>query len=316
MNSQSGAHPRGIGASSGVLGHYLMDHSAGNVYFTMPDVRDDGGKYDLFGSDSIMIPRYQNLGAKREDYLRGFGIWGGIQRLPVPAFLRKNPEVAFGFLCGRSETLPHFDNRVELDPEVKDAWGLPAAHIVCEWKEHDLALAAAARRETQEVVEAAGGKVADVTEIFHTPFVAGHIKRMQKEWKLSTPGMFVHEVGGARMGSDAEDLGPRSLLPRLGHAERVRDRRRVLADVGVAEPDAHGDGGHGARVRPRDTRATRELRFASERHRRRIHARSPRRRSPPARPLEARVHQDLHGGLRHARLPLHREPHDHDLPLP
>jgi choline dehydrogenase-like flavoprotein len=41
-----------------------------------------------------------------------------------------------------------------------------------------------------------------VTDIFHTPFVAGHIKKMQKEWKLSTPGMFVHEVGGARMGSD------------------------------------------------------------------------------------------------------------------
>jgi choline dehydrogenase-like flavoprotein len=178
-----------------------MDHSAGNVYFVMPDLKDDKGKYDLFGSDSIMVPRYQNL-SSRERYLRGFGMWGGIQRLPVPAFLRKDPSIPFGFLCGRSETLPHFDNRVELDPEVKDRWGLPAAHIVCEWKDHDLALAAAAREETQEVVEAAGGKVMGVTEIFHTPFVASHIKEMQKEWKLSTPGMFVHEVGGARMGSD------------------------------------------------------------------------------------------------------------------
>jgi choline dehydrogenase-like flavoprotein len=201
MNSRSRAHPKGIGASSGVLGHYLMDHSAGNVYFTMPDLKDDKGKYDLFGSDSIMVPRYQNLDT-RERYLRGFGMWGGIQRLPVPGFLRKDPSVPFGFLCGRSETLPHFDNRVELDPEVKDRWGVPAAHIVCEWKDHDLALAAAAREETQEVVEAAGGKVMGVTDIFHTPFVASHIQKMQKEWKLSTPGMFVHEVGGARMGSD------------------------------------------------------------------------------------------------------------------
>ncbi len=202
MNSKGSTHRDGIGASSGVLGHYLMDHSAGNVYFYMPDVRDDGGRYELLGSDSIMIPRYQNLGDKREPYLRGFGMWGGIQRLPVPAFLRKHPEMPMGFLCGRSETLPHFDNRVELDPNVKDRWGIPAAHIVCEWKEEDLALAAAARRDTQEVVEAAGGKVANVTEIFHTPFVAGHIQKMQKEWKLSTPGMFVHEVGGARMGTD------------------------------------------------------------------------------------------------------------------
>jgi choline dehydrogenase-like flavoprotein len=202
MNSRDRGHPEGIGAASGVLGHYLMDHSAGNVYFYMPDVPDDGGTYDFSGSDSIMIPRYRNLGGEREAYLRGFGVWGGIQRLPVPSFLRKNRSVAFGFLCARSETLPHFDNRVERHPTLCDAWGIPAVHIVCEWKDHDLALAEAARRETQEMVEATGAKVATVTDLFHTPFVTDFIRSMQKEWTLSTPGMFVHEVGGARMGTD------------------------------------------------------------------------------------------------------------------
>jgi choline dehydrogenase-like flavoprotein len=179
-----------------------MDHSAGNVYFSIPDVPDDGTDYGFSGSDSIMIPRYRNLGSKRETYLRGFGVWGGIQRLPVPSFLRKRRAAAFGFVCARSETLPHFDNRVEIDPALVDAWGIPAAHIVCEWKSEDLALAEAARRETQEMVEMAGAKVATVTELFHTPFVAGFIRKMQREWTLSTPGMFVHEVGGARMGDD------------------------------------------------------------------------------------------------------------------
>jgi hypothetical protein len=164
--------------------------------------------------------------------------------------------VAFGFLCGRSETLPHFDNRVELDPEVKDAWGIPAAHIVCEWKEHDLALAAAARRETQEVVEAAGGKVADVTEIFHTPFVKPGTSANAEGVEALDARDVRPRSGRSADGERSQDLGPRSLLPRLGHAERVRDRRRLLADVGVAEPDAHGDGGHRARVRPR----VRELR--------------------------------------------------------
>jgi choline dehydrogenase-like flavoprotein len=202
LNSTSRAHPGGIGASSGVLGRCVMDHSAGNVYFYLPDVRDTGGPYELLGSDSIMIPRYQNLGAKREAYLRGFGLWGGIQRLPVPSFLRRHPELAFGFLCARSETLPDPDNRIELDPEVRDRWGIRAAHIVCEWKDADLALARAAREAAREVVEAAGGVCAEVTELFHTPLVTGHIRKMQKEWTLSTPGMFVHEVGGARMGTD------------------------------------------------------------------------------------------------------------------
>jgi choline dehydrogenase-like flavoprotein len=205
MNSKNNAHPEGIGASSGVLGRYIMDHSAGNIYFYMPDVKDDGGGYELLGSDSIMIPRYQNLGNKRESHLRGFGIWGGIQRLPVPAFLRKKKDLAFGFLCARSETLPHYENYVALDPLVKDAWGIPAAHISCEWKAPDMAIARSGRQAAMEIVQAAGGKVADLTEIFHTPFVSGHIQSMQKEWTLSTPGMFVHEVGGARMGTHPQN---------------------------------------------------------------------------------------------------------------
>ena len=202
MNSRSRHHPEGIGGSSGVLGRYLMDHSAGNVYFHMPEVADGGNAYELSGCSSIMIPRYQNLGNKREAYTRGFGVWGAIQRLPVPSFLRRQRSVAFGFLCARSETLPHRDNRAELHPTLKDAWGIPAAHITVEWKQGDIDLATSARFETEEMVEAAGGKIASVTDIFHTPFVGGFIDSMQKEWKLSTPGMFVHEVGGARMGAD------------------------------------------------------------------------------------------------------------------
>jgi choline dehydrogenase-like flavoprotein len=205
MNSRGREHPEGIGAASGVLGRYVMDHSAGNVYFYMPDIPDDGVEYDFSGSDSIMIPRYGNLGAKREAYYRGFGVWGGIQRLPVPSFLRKKRAMSFGFLCARSETLAHFDNRVQLDPTLCDTWGIPAAHIACEWKEHDLTLAESARCETQEMLEAAGAKIATVTELFHTPFVTRFISTMQKEWTLSTPGMFVHEVGGARMGTDPKN---------------------------------------------------------------------------------------------------------------
>ena len=219
MNSRSTTHREGIGAASGVLGRHVMDHSAGNVYFYLPDVPDTGGPFELLGSDSIMIPRYQNLGEQREPYLRGFGLWGGIQRLPVPNFLRKHRDLAFGFLCARSETLPHRDNRIEIDPSLKDRWGIPAAHIVCEWKEEDLALARAARAAAREIVEAGGGVCAEVTELFHTPFVTGHIRKMQKEWTLSTPGMFVHEVGGARMGTDPRD----SVLDPFSRSWEVRN---------------------------------------------------------------------------------------------
>src|SRR5262249_61132695 len=66
LNSRSAAHPEGIGASSGVLGRHVMDHSAGNVYFYLPALPDTGGPFEMLGSDSILLPRYQNLCSTRE----------------------------------------------------------------------------------------------------------------------------------------------------------------------------------------------------------------------------------------------------------
>jgi choline dehydrogenase-like flavoprotein len=200
MSSTSRAHPRGIGASSGVLGRYVMDHVASNVYFTMPDVRDDGA-HDLLGSDAIMIPRYQNLNGASESFPRGFGLWGGIQRIPVPRVLKKTTG-AIGFLCARAETSPNANNRVELDDAVRDRWGLPAARITFEWSDSDRAIASAARRGAIETIEAAGGKVGELADLVHVPLASEKVRAMEKEWACSTPGLFCHEVGGARMGDD------------------------------------------------------------------------------------------------------------------
>lgn len=201
LNSKTETHPQGLGGNSGILGRYLMDHSAGNVYFSLPDVRETGENYEFSGCASIMVPRYQNLGRQTEPYKRGFGIWGGIQRMPVPKLLRRESRVAFGFLCGRSEVLPHEENRIEISASVRDRYGIPAPHVICSFKDEDLAIASAARRDTEEMVRRAGGVPGMVTDHFHTPFVTGFLKQIQKEWTLSTPGMFVHEVGGARMGT-------------------------------------------------------------------------------------------------------------------
>ncbi|HSC87911.1 MAG TPA: GMC family oxidoreductase [Polyangiaceae bacterium] len=203
--SSTDGHPGGLGASSGVLGHYLMDHIASNIYFYLPDVPDRGEEHELLGSDSILIPRHENLNGTNAGHLRGFGFWGGISRLQIPTFLRRRAGEAFGFLCARSEVLPHFDNCISLDPQVRDAWGLPAPHIACEWKEEDLKIAAAARRSALEMIDGAGGVVSALGDLVHTPVIGGFLEKMQAEWRRSTPGLFVHEVGGARMGEKPTD---------------------------------------------------------------------------------------------------------------
>lgn len=202
MCSKGPAHPDGIGASSGVLGRYLMDHIVSNIYFSMPDVRDDGSSgFQLLGSDSILIPRWQNLEEKREPFMRGFGLWGGIQRLPFPPMLQKKRGTACGFLSAMGEAVPEEGNFMKLDPDVKDSWGLPVPHISCAWTENDRALAKVAREATIELVALAGGIVAPLTDLVHTPLITGFMKHMEAEWTPTTPGLFVHEVGGARMGA-------------------------------------------------------------------------------------------------------------------
>jgi choline dehydrogenase-like flavoprotein len=192
----------GVGESSGLLGRGLMDHIVVNTYFRMPGVKDVDG-FELLGSDGSMVPRYQNLdGQPRAPHLRGYGFWGGINRLKFPRLLRRQGEVAFGFYAGMGETLPHDDNQVRLDKTLKDAWGLPAPFISCRWTDNDVALAKAMAIDGAQMVETAGGVVTPLTQLVRTPFIEGFMKTMEQEWRRTTPGLFVHEVGGARMGLD------------------------------------------------------------------------------------------------------------------
>lgn len=205
LKSEDAGHPGGLGASSGVLGHYLMDHIASNVYFRVPGLKDDGKQHEILGSDSILIPRYQNLGRSDADHLRGFGLWGALDRFIMPSVLHRQRGEVHGFLCARSEVLPHFENRVTLDRTVHDVWGQPVPHIDCEWKPEDVRINQAARAAALEMIECIGGQLADLNELFFTSPVDGFLDQMQAEWRRSIPGLVVHEVGGARMGTKSTD---------------------------------------------------------------------------------------------------------------
>lgn len=203
MASASPTHEGGIGAASGMLGRGLMDHIVSCLWFYLPDVADDGrAAHELLGSDGIIVPRFQNLGPERAPYLRGFGLWGGAQRMFFPEFLRKKRGCAIGFLCAMAEALPDEKNHMRLDPEVRDKYGLAVPHLSCAWTDNDLVLSRAARAAAQELIAAAGGVVCEMHDLVHLPVIGGFMKQLQSELQPSIPGLFVHEVGGARMGRE------------------------------------------------------------------------------------------------------------------
>lgn len=196
LNSADADHPAGLGNSSGVLGRYLMDHTYGIGFDGLAPRR--GERAESNRSFGCLVPGFRNFGETEVDYLRSFEIEmqvmpqeGGLRRrlvnrgrLPEPTFWMR----AFG------EVLPSSENRVSIDPEVTDAWGIPALHVECAYGENEERMVADAVACMREMVEEAGLVVEAAYE------------------EPSPPGLSTHEMGTARMGDDPETsvLDPRN----------------------------------------------------------------------------------------------------------
>lgn len=225
LNSKSSTFPEGMGSSNGLLGKGIMDHIAGMVYFYLPEAAEPPiDSYPLLGSEGAIIPRFANTS-------RGYGYWGGVSRLGFPKALRKDPKTALGFFCGMGEALQSDTNVVTLDQNLKDKWGVPAARINYSWLEEDLKLAKTMRTDLVEMVTASGGKTATLTEILRTPLLKDFMTELHRKWEVSVPGAFVHEVGGARMGSDPS----RSVTNRFG---QVWDCPNIVIGDGAVFPSS------------------------------------------------------------------------------
>ena len=194
LNSRSADWPTGLANASGELGCNLMDHTmGGRASGTMAGWEDCAS----FGSrpNGIYIPRFRNVKTVHPDFIRGYGMQGGASRTHVnadetPGFgadykhaLRQYGPWRFG-LGGWGECLPNHDNRITLDGEKKDKWGIPAMRIDCRWGDNDIKLVKDAAASGAEMLEAAG---ATDIRVENTP----------------TPmGLCIHEMGTARMGRD------------------------------------------------------------------------------------------------------------------
>ena len=177
LNSESKSNSSGFKDTSGKLGKYLMDHISICRFFSIPNKIQKKNKFtsnsypDLSGAGSFFIPFGSNLPKPESiNFLRGYGIWGAIDRLGIPRFLQKDFNSSTGFLIGHGEVLPREENSVSLSSKT-DRWGIPIPHIEFEWSENELNMAKHMEGTIRDSVEAADGKIKSIDELLKIPYV-------------------------------------------------------------------------------------------------------------------------------------------------
>lgn len=197
LNSRGGRHGQGLGNSSGNLGRYLSDHLMVFRAGTLPEVEGmgpDHDPYDFGAQSGIYIPGFRNRGGNDgRGFLRGYSLLGSVGRIEPGWFF-----MAIG------EVLPRADNRVELDPGKRDAWGIPAARITLRHSENEHAMIRDMNATLKEVSDTFGlpddllGKESALSKLAYK--IAGPLV-YTPEGAL-VPGSSIHETGGACMGDD------------------------------------------------------------------------------------------------------------------
>ena len=213
LNSESKQQQDGFIDPSGKLGLNLMDHISICRFFALPLTHKEPSYRDsyseqhvLSGAGSFFIPfgtKFENT--PNPNFLRGYGIWGGIDRFEPPKWLKKIPESNTGFLIGHGEVLPSPENKVTLSTK-SDRWDIPLPHINCKWGQNEKEMANHMDITIGETIKAVGGKELPMKKLINMPLlnpILDNAIALKKE--PPPPGFYIHEVGGAPMGFNEDN---------------------------------------------------------------------------------------------------------------
>jgi choline dehydrogenase-like flavoprotein len=221
MNSATDIWPNGLGSSSGELGHNVMDHHY--MLGAQGTVEGFEDKY-YYGrrANGFYIPRFVNLNGDKRNFLRGYGFQGSASRdgwsrdvaeLNVGAELKESltePGAWHIGATGFGEILPYHENKVSLDKNVKDKWGLPVLAMDAGLKENEFNMRKDIVKELIAMFDVAGVKNISSWD--------------SKEYAI---GQGIHEMGTARMGRD-----PKTSV--LNSQNQVWDAQNVFVTDGAA----------------------------------------------------------------------------------
>ncbi|ANS77979.1 Glucose-methanol-choline (GMC) oxidoreductase:NAD binding site [Serinicoccus hydrothermalis] len=192
LMSDSPSHPDGLANSSDQVGRNYMRHLTGSAYArfeqpvrmyrgeTMAGIIADEAVYDP--SRGFVGGYYMETLSLGPAFLASFvepGSWGREFTRLMDAYAH----TAGMWLVG--EDMPQESNRITLDPDVKDQWGLPAPHVHFDDHPNDIAMRRHAYRAADSIYRAAGA-----LGVHHTP-----------------PYPATHNLGSCRMAADPAD-GP------------------------------------------------------------------------------------------------------------
>jgi len=211
LNSKSAQFPQGLANSSGKVGRYIMDTVGSSVsgqiplLENLPPLNEDGADghalyvpwwlygEQLAGKLGFARGYHIEIGGGRR--MPGLGTGAGLEWLTGGSYGKKFKEDvrryygSFVGFAGRGEMIPNDRSFCEIDPTVKDKWGIPVLRFHWQWSDHERRQAAHMQTTFGDIIAAMGGKLREPVETDGAKAIA-------------PGGSIIHEVGGTIMGAD------------------------------------------------------------------------------------------------------------------
>jgi len=202
--SKTDKFPNGLANSSGQVGKHLTAHMMPNVYVAFDDRHINNYMGPSAQKHTIDDFNADNFNHADVGFIRGSQIsvgTGNLEGGPISLTTTAPPSgvprwgaayrdflakyyARHAAMVAQTENLPYADQTIDLDPNVRDAWGLPAPRLTYDWRRpNELARVEFMMKKMEEI-----GRAMGATHVWRAPLGPG------------APG--AHHEGGTRMGTD------------------------------------------------------------------------------------------------------------------